>query len=299
MMTMAWPLWFLLLVVGAANWPIVLTAAVILLLLAALTRGWLRWIALVASLPCLAIIAFAAWSAINGWQRDAESDEFEVRTHQVLDRDQEVSGLKLPAGTELQWWDVDHRELRSAYPPTPMLLFGMHVSLIGRDYKAPEWELQLSEPGTIDGWTCERTNVGVLPDGKLQSCKLAAGRVWKDWPIPAGSWLDLKTTGKVGLTLPTGASMAAPEIGHRITDTGGFAFNADGSLDNFYFDEQNPLAVAGRRLYNTVEWTYDPASYGQGRRRHAVTVRGIQMLDNGEGSTVVIRLSDGKVTIPD
>lgn len=299
MMTMDWPLWLLLLIVGGAYWPFVLTTAVILLILAAVTRGWLRWTALVAVLPCLAVIAFAAWSAINDQQRDAEADEFEARTHQVLDRVQDVSGLNLPAGTELQWWDVDHRELRTAYPPTPILLFGLQVSLIGRDYNGPGWELQLSEPGTIDGWTCERTNVGVLPNGKLQSCQLAAGRMWKGWLLPAGSWLDLKMAGKVGLTLPTGASLAAPEIGHRITDTGGFAFNADGSLDSFYFNEQDPLQVAGLRLWNTVEWTYDPASYGQGRGRHAVTVRGTQMLENGEGGTVLIRLADGKVTSPD
>ena len=299
MMTLNWPLWLLLLVFGADNWPIVLTVAVILLILVAMTRGWLRWTGLVAALPGLAIIAFAAWWGINGRQRDAEADDFEARTHQALDRDQDVSGLRLPAGTELQWWEIDHRELRTAYPPTPTVLFGMHVSLIGHDYNAPGWNLQLSEPGTIDGWTCDRTNVGVSADGKLRYCRLAAGRLWKDWPIPAGSWLDLKEAGKVGLALPTGASMAAPEIGHRISDTGGFAFNADGSLDHFYFSEQDPFRVAGIRLWNTVEWSYDPASYGQGRRRHAVTVRGSQILDNGEGGTVLIRLADGKVTIPD
>ena len=31
----------------------------------------------------------------------------------------------------------------------------------------------------------------------------------------------------------------------------------------------------------------------------AVTVRGTHILDNGEGVTVLIRLADGKVTIPD
>lgn len=180
----------------------------------------------------------------------------------------------------------------------PVSCYGSSLTCSKASWPSPQG-LELSEPGEIDGWACERTNVGVLPDGKLQSCSLAAGRMWKEWLIPAGSWLDLKTTGKVRLTLPTGASIAAPEIGHRITDTGGCAFNADGSLDNFYFNEQEPLRVAGIQPCNTVEWTYDPASYGQGRRRHAVTVHGSQMLNNGESRTVVIRLADGKVTIPD
>ena len=57
--------------------------------------------------------------------------------------------------------------------------------------------------------------------------------------------------------------------------------------------------MAGLRLWNTVEWTYDPARYGQGRHRRAVTVRGTQLLDSGGGATVLIRLADGKVTTPD
>ena len=57
--------------------------------------------------------------------------------------------------------------------------------------------------------------------------------------------------------------------------------------------------MAGLRLWNTVEWTYDPASYGQDRHRRAVTVCGTQLLDSGGGATVLIRLADGKVTTPD
>lgn len=298
-MTLNWPLWTILLIFGLAYWSFVLAATVLLLIVASLTHGWLRWTALVAALPCVGILAFALTLATDARQREADADKFELRTYQVLDRDQDVSGFHLPAGTELQWWDVDHRQLRSASPPAPIKLFGVQVSWISHAYDAEEWVLQLFEPTAIDGWTCEPIGVGMSPDGKLRHCRLAAGRMWKEWPIPAQSWLDLTQQGRVGLVLPTGASMAAPEIGRRITYTGGFAFNADGSLDNLYFNDRDPFRVAGLRLWNTVEWTYDPASYGQGRHRRAVTVRGTRLLDSGEGGTVLIRLADGKVTIPD
>ena len=92
--------------------------------------------------------------------------------------------------------------------------------------------------------------------------------------------------------------MDAPEIGHGLTATGGFAFNADGSLDRFYFEPKDPLVVAGRRLWNTVQWSYDPASFGQGRRRRPVTVRGtlVSAGDGAGGGDVVVRLADGRVS---
>lgn len=295
-MTLNWPWWFLVLVVGVVNWPVVLGAAVPLLFVSVFMRGWVRWAALVAALPCLAVTGVAAWWALGDRQRDAQLAEFEARTHQTLEQYAVAGGLKLPAGTELRWSDVDHLHLQTASPPAPVLLFGVHVSWISWADDASGWDLQLAEPGTIDGWTCNLVGLRVSLDGKLRHCSLAAGRAWHGWPIPAGSLVDLTTPDKVGLVLPTGTSMAAPEIGHRITDTGGFAFNADGSLDNFYFDAQDPLLVAGRRLWNTVQWTYEPATYGQGRHRHAIAVRGSQVLDGNYGENIVIRLRDGKVT---
>lgn len=97
--------------------------------------------------------------------------------------------------------------------------------------------------------------------------------------------------------LPIGASLAAHEIGHPLTATGSFALNADGSLDHFYFDDQDPLLVAGQRLWNIVRWFYEPATYGQGRQRRALTVRGnLTAQDSSTGEDVVIRLADDRVT---
>ena len=177
----------------------------------------------------------------------------------------------------------------------------MRVSWIARDDDGSDCDLKLPEPEKVEGWTRDRIGIRVSAKSQLRSCRLGAERGWQGWPIPADSLLDLtKGDGKVGLVLPIGTSMAAPEIGHPITATGGFAFNSDGSLDNFYFQVNDPLLVAGKRLWNTIHWVYDPATFGQGRHRRALTVRGsLASLDNDMSEAVAIRLADGQVTSDD
>ena len=297
MLTLNRPWWFFVLILGVEFWPVALGIAAGMLILVAFTWGRVRWVALVMAVPCLAVTAVAAWWAVEAQQRDRETAAFEARVNGVLDRDQVVNGFPLPAGTTIRWRDVDHRQLSMASPPNPITLFGLRVSWVQLADDGQGWDLQLTEPEPVEGWTCATIGVRVSAAGRLRSCQLAAGRAWQRWPIPAGVFLDLATVGKVGLALPTGASMAAPEISHAITATGSFAFNADGSLDRFYFEPEDPLVVAGQRLWNTVQWSYDPATYGQGRRRRAITVRGtLVSAVGGAGGDVVIRLADGRVS---
>ena len=268
----------------------------VLVTVALLNRGWVRGVALAAALPCLPVLALASWFGIERVQRNRATAAFEAKVRQVLDQDAVVDGLPLPRGTALRWQDVDHSQLDSAAPPEPVTLFGLRVTWV---HFAPDdggWDLQLTEPQLLDGWTCDKVGVRVSPVGRLRSCQLAAERHWHGWPIPAESFLDLAEPGKVGLAMPTGASMPAPEIGHPITATGGFAFNDDGSLDRFYFTDEDPLVVAGRRLWNTVQWSYDPATHGQGRQRPALTVRGYVASGADAGTAVVIDLSTGRAT---
>ncbi len=295
------PLWLIVVILGVEGWPYVLTACVILAIGAVVARGWLRGIAIVLLLPCTAVMATAAWWGIDARIQDRETTEFEAKIHEVLDHDRVVDGVPLPAGTAVQWTDVDRAQLRNASPAQPITLFGLRVSWLSRADDGSGWDVQLPEPQQIEGWTCETIGVRLSHAGQLLSCSLAAGRIWQGWPIPAGSLLELRQEGgKLGLVLPRGASMAAPEIGHALTSTGIFTLNADGSLDTFSFDDDDPLRVAGLQLSNTVEWSYNPATLGQGRRRRALTIRGSSIdRANGTSGTVTIRLSDGQILATD
>ena len=96
-----WPWWLVLVILGVEGWPMTLAVAMILLALAVLTRGWARWAAITAALPCLALLAVAASWGIDARQRDRDTAAYEARVNQVLNRDQVVDGLDLPAGTVL------------------------------------------------------------------------------------------------------------------------------------------------------------------------------------------------------
>lgn len=284
-------------ILGVEGWPVVLVAGLVLAIVAVAARGWVRGVAIVLVIPCVVILSTAAWWGLDARKRDRETAAFEAETHEVLDRDRVVNGIPLPAGTAVEWTGVDRAQLKNADPPEPFLVFGLRISWLSRADDGSSWDVQLPEPAQIEGWTCETVGVRLSVAGRLLSCRLAAERLWQGWPIPAGSFLELNgESGKVGLAIPIGTSMAAPEIGHDLTSTGGFKLNSDGSLDQFYFEPDAPLSVAGMQLWNTVEWSYDPASLGQGRRRRALTVRGSLMDQaNGMGGTVTIRLADGQV----
>lgn len=297
MLTMNWPWWIFVLIAGVAFWPVALAIGIGLLILAKLAHGWIRWTALVAALPCLTSPAVAAWWAFQARERDQEAAAFEARTHQTLNRPAIISGLPLPAGTDVQWQDVGHRQLAMASPPHPISLFGLEIDWIRYADAEQGWDLHLTGPQAIEGWTCAAIGVRVSRAGRLRSCQLAAGRFWHGWQIPADTHLDLAYPAKVEVTLPTGASMAAPEIGHDLTANGSFTLNSDGSLDRLYLEPDKPFIVAGQRLWNTVQWSYAPATEGQGRHRRAISVSGtVTSSEADAGGNVVVRFADNKIS---
>ena len=99
-----------------------------LLASATLARSWVRWAAIVSTLPYLAVTGVAAWWGIEVRQRDREVAAYEAATHQILDHDQVVNGLSLPIGTAVEWRDIDHSRLAMASPPSKVALFGLWVS---------------------------------------------------------------------------------------------------------------------------------------------------------------------------
>ncbi len=70
---MTWPWWFVMLIVGIESWPVSLGFCAGLLILGVLTHGWLRWAALVAALPCLAVTAATACWGMAARQRDRKT----------------------------------------------------------------------------------------------------------------------------------------------------------------------------------------------------------------------------------
>ncbi len=300
------PWWFAIVFLGMMFWPVTLALGLTFLAAALLTRGLVRVCAGVLAIVLAADLVFAARIAIDHAVEDRKAYAFEARINQTLEHPLVVDGLALPAGTEVQWSNESRRHLRSANLPSPTPLLGLQLSFVSASDDGQGWDVQMPSPPKIDGWTCDTKGlVQVSAQGRLRSCTLATARGWQGWTLPAGSLLELTAPdGEVGLALPMGASLPAPEIGHAIPATGQFRFNADGSLHDVYFDGKDPLVVRGVPLWNEVTWTYDPVTIGQGRRRRPTAVSGAvsETTPNrpkGLTGLVSIRTTDGQITPTD
>ena len=135
------------------------------------------------------------------------------------------------------------------WPSRTKPLLGASITWMQRSNDGEDWNVQLATPKVIEGWTCGTVGVRLSPKGRLRTCRLSAGRRWRGWPIPSDSFLKLAAADHAVQVTFTGASpIPALEIGRSIPATGGGTFNADGSLRQLYFEEEDPLLVHGLRL---------------------------------------------------
>ena len=293
MISLHFPWWMLALLVGVQFWPVTLAAALVSAAVAVMTRGIPRVIAALISVAFGGVLVIAVALGLSRLREAGRMRAYDKAVHETLGSARVVDGLALPAGTDLEWTGVDRVHLRMAGLPRPTCLLGLDVEWIARSGDGTGWDVQTPKPTVVEGWTCNEVGVHLSPRGRLRGCRLAGGRLWQGWPIPGDTPLDLSKAGEVGIALIESA-IPAPEIGRSVPATGGMSFNADGSLDQVHFNEDDPLVVRGVRLWNSVTWVYSPASLGRGRRRRPLAVRGATLPP--ESREVEVRAADGRVT---
>ena len=297
------PWWMAPLLWGLVFWPGVLVLALFSSVVGALTKGRWRIIAFLLTGVFAVELAFAGLFWLDRWRSDVEAEAYETRIHSVLDAARKIDGLDLPPGTAVTWVDPAHTHVRDASMDHPTTILGVSVNFVSQE--SDGWSVRLTTPQAIDGWICEVSLVQITTDGHLRRCTLSAGREWNGWPVPAGTLLDLaRTDTTVGMVFPEATPVMAAEIGRTLPATGGMSMNADGSLDCVYFENDSPLVVQGVPLWNTVCWQYAPDTFGQGRNRPKLAVRGAvpsDVMHDGQripgGSDAIVRFADGQVTL--
>lgn len=268
------PTWLVLVVLSFDFWRVVIVLELAALAAAFFMRGWWRMLALGVAVVLAADLAAAAVLALSDRRVESEARAYDQSIKTTLAAPRRVDGLALPAGTAITWRDPAQSQVMEAVLPQPMTLLGLTIDRLQRSVDEG-WAVHLAGPQSVDGWTCQPDLVELAADGALRRCVVASAREWNGWTIPAATLVAPDPTARtVGFVFPTDMPVMAQEIGRNLPATGGMSMNADGSLNSVYFDAEAPLVVCGASLWNTVTWTYDTASFGQGRARRPEKVTG-------------------------
>lgn len=266
------PAWAVVLLLSIEFWPAIAGLAAASIAAAFfLPRLW-RGAAIGLAVLLLLDLALVRVAGFKQRRQEASAQAYDQTINTTLPADLLVDGLTLPAGTAISWADPAHTHLTEAVLPHSAPVLGLAADRVRRSVDGG-WALQLAGPQAVDGWTCQPDLVELTQGGHLARCELALAREWNGWPIPAKTLVTL-TDQSVGLVFPTDAPVMAPEIGRPLPATGGMTLNADGSLDSVYFEADAPFAVCGGTIWNTVNWRYDPSTFGQGRARQPASVTG-------------------------
>jgi hypothetical protein len=276
---MHFPLWLILPLWPLWAWPVTLPLTVGLIWLAVRYRGWRRWVGLtiiaIMVVPLLSVAGFVAvFSAQNSARRQAEH----ASTHSVMERETTLDGVTLPVGTEMRWTNATQTQWASASFLGTIEFHGLPVRRMIN--QRPGWSLTLAEPRRIGGWNCAATEVALTAEGDLLSCRLSDAATWQGWSLPARTGVTLRRTERtLTAELPDGARIEA--AGTRRSLPSGATLNEDGSPATAFYRTDEQLEVAGVSLWQQITWTYDPATFGQGRNRPPITVRGMRAATEG------------------
>ena len=223
-MKLDFPFWFTYLILCNEYWYLVAPAAVLLFLAGWLARDQLpglSWLAFgAAALLAIPLAGIRVFHVYDEWR----SNKASAASERVLDYEEIIANLPLPAGSKIIFKDPAHQSVNAIELPRGSTIRG--VSLVGAlVWNAPNqsWSGQLAIDQQLDGWPCRSGPVELDGAGAIESCEIGAalrllgyllpigthvtrGGAAKPWtfrlPADAGLYLPaLATTAPAGLTL--------------------------------------------------------------------------------------------------
>jgi len=241
------PFWFWFAYFDVKLWFVTIPAAILLFLIGWYGADWLRWLRWTAfAASALLALPFPAAAAlmIFGEIRSAIArSQFE----RVLDKDETVAGLPLPAGSRINFRDKEHLGVASIEMPRVANIFGISLAgpLVWNVY-SQVWSGTLAGDQRIDGWPCHAGPIEFSSGGAVQKCDLAEAHTLLGFSLPAGTNV---TRGKSGepwaLRLPPNAGLAVPELSTEAPAGATLFVSGDGRLDRMNSGHGQTIVVRG------------------------------------------------------
>jgi hypothetical protein len=275
------PFWFTAGIFVVVGWYVSVPAIVVLGLVgcfAHINRGW-RVAAFGAAALLSAPLVVYVVLTIND---DAKYNKWRAETHRILARDETVTGLALPAGSEIDFTDKSRTQISLVRLPVVTDISGVRVTetLDWQDV-SHLWRSTLAGDQIVGGFPCAAGLITFDKDGAVYECKLAAAHAFLGFTLPPGTnvtrdadqrhW-DLRLPDNAGLVIPALATTAPPGTKLYMTDNGRLEHTTSGNgatmvvrgvpLNSMHLDVRGDRVVAPLTEPFAVAGEMQPADTG-------------------------------------
>jgi hypothetical protein len=223
------PFWFIAGYFVVVGWYVSVPAIVVLGLVgcfADMARRWRVAAFGTAALLSAPLLAYAVLTIID----DAKYHRFRTELHRTLDHDETVTGLALPAGSDIDFSDKSRTQINSVRLPAVTDIRGVRVTgtLAWQDI-GHVWQGTLASDQIIGGFPCAAGPVIFDDDGAVHECKLAAAHPFLGFALPPSTTVTrgadqahwkLQLPDNAGLAIPALATTAPPGATLDVTQDG-------------------------------------------------------------------------------
>jgi len=223
------PFWFIAGYFVVVGWYVSVPAIVVLGVVGRfvdMNRGWRVAVFGTAALLSAPLVVYAVLE-IND---NAKYRRLQAERHRTLDHDETVTGLALPAGSDIDFTDKSRTQIRLVRLPVVADIRGVQVTgtLEWQDF-SHAWQSTLAGDQIVGGFPCAAGFITFDNDGAVYDCKLAAAHAFLGFALPPGTTVtrgadqaqwDLHLPDNAGLVVPALATTAPPGATLHVTHDG-------------------------------------------------------------------------------
>jgi hypothetical protein len=223
------PFWFTAGVFVVVGWYVSVPAIIVLGVVGCfveMNRGWRVAVFGTAALLSAPLMVYAVLT-IND---DAKYKRWRAEVHRTLERDETVTGMALPAGSDIDFTDKSRTQIRLVRLPAVTDIRGVQVTgtLEWQDF-SQAWQGTLAGDQIVGGLPCAAGFITFDHDGAVHECKLAAAHAFLGFALPPGTTLtrgadrahwSLHLPDNAGLVIPALAATAPPGATLLVTHNG-------------------------------------------------------------------------------
>jgi hypothetical protein len=223
------PFWFTAGIFVVVGWYVSVPAIVVLGLVGCfvdMARGW-RVAAFGAAALLSALLVVYAVLTIND---NAKYNRWQAETHRTLDHDETVTGLALPAGSEIDFTNKSRTRISFVRLPVVTDISGVQVTgTLDWQDSSHVWRSRLAGDQIVGGFPCAAGLITFDNDGAVYECKLAAAHAFLGFTLLPGTTVtrdadqahwNLHLPDDAGLVIPALATTAPPGTTLRVTHNG-------------------------------------------------------------------------------